>query len=222
MQTITNNVTLTGLWARQATLMALRTILRSFHSVNIATDPWADIPPNPEVYHMEDKVLYAAKGFALQQFTLRIFIDPATHKATSLAQPLDYIEKDKSWLRRVAQMLLTIGGPTVDYMLVLCNNAPAKFASTTADVQRLERDSAIYTRRLNDIIKSYVECRRDGRPAGWKRLAVWERRAAVSGKSTATTVSLAPGKSIVPYLGWSGSQPSTPSTRSGKMYAAKR
>ena len=28
----------------------------TFHSINIATDPWADIPPNPEVYHMEDSV----------------------------------------------------------------------------------------------------------------------------------------------------------------------
>lgn len=167
----TESITLVGLYLQYSAIYDMRALLRGFRALNIMVDPWNDTQGRYLLRHMDERRLYGEGGYKLEGVVCRVVLNPDAFPVASLALVLDAIAANKTWLGQLARFLLTIGGPTVRYQLGLQNNGGSRFSSTAADNARMTSDSAAYTRRLNDIIATIVDCRRQVAPAGWRRNA---------------------------------------------------
>lgn len=168
---VTEAITMCGVFYRPERLMLEAQVLRAFGKVQVSCNPWATGKrPMPEIRHLDDRAIANPNVIALYELTLRLSFEPADLGTDSLSVALQRIQADKTWLRNLAQTALCIGGPTVRYSLMLCNNSPSEYPVTEDDRQRMCRDEIMYSDRLNDIINSYIESRRALRPAGWKRV----------------------------------------------------
>lgn len=173
-QRISPNVNIRGKWYWSRTLLKCRQVIRSFRSVSIQTDPWRHSASDRQAIDFDPLAVdssVASVPFNLRDLECRLLYRPSVFGVLTDGEALEAIHHDGTWLRFVAQLLLSIGGSAVKYSLVLCHYSGSTAPRTTESMQRAQRDSVTYTRRLNDIIATYFECRKASRPAGWRRIS---------------------------------------------------
>jgi hypothetical protein len=182
---VADNITLNGCWLCTSTLHTLAPFMRSFRSVSFSINPWmVDLRPGADVpfNYTRSGPLAAQDGFRLRTVHCQVKIAPHEVLAADIYQTarnvneaLDYLLKDSVWVRYLAKLLLTLGGPSVEYTVQVsleCTDVPMADGLHP----RLAQDNATHALRFKDAMAMLIECRSQFLRKGWRKLRLEERR----------------------------------------------
>ena len=151
-------------------LVSFASALRTFRKVSLTVDPWKNSFDFQGYAFNHTKDHLAPLGrVALTDLHCNIRIRLKSHQVLTLGEALDKLDKDRIWHRNIARLLFTIGGPTVRYSIKL------KIADANVVIDKSSA-TTFSNHRMNDIIATFIECRSETEPHGWRQLEVGERR----------------------------------------------